>query len=53
MPESMMMRPMPVEPVSVAEVATLGKPSVSRSVLVKDDEELAVRSAGVRLVMFV
>ena len=35
MPESMMMTPMPVEPVSVEEVATLGNPSVSRSVLVK------------------
>src|SRR5205814_9727132 len=34
MPESMMATPMPVDPVSVDEVATFGRPSVSRSVVV-------------------
>src|SRR5437870_3928533 len=33
MPESMMATPMPVDPVSVVDVATRGRPRVSRSVL--------------------
>ena len=44
MPESMIAMPMPVDPVNVDEVATAGKPSVWRSVVVTIGEESRVET---------